>query len=235
VLYAYWLTKESSVTIGAELRLNHPEFRNFLKRNPDLSEKLLSVLVRRSQGLSMGEDHRWIEVGGTLEDAGLPDKLAQYVRQIPIWRDFLKPFSEGIAHLRHSASITAEGYYRFTVELDFFKFTIDRWAREDDNMGSSEFWSHELFDFDPKNDRPAIEERGVYWVLPEKKVFVILLFESADEAIADHYGFRHPFDVFMHKKAESEVSEKKRIKEYSEWVDEEIKKKASELQDSLLG
>ena len=221
-----WIT-EDGVRIGTRCLTNHLKIKEQLKNNPELAEKIINLLVYCSE-----RNKKELSLNRTLSDDDVSEKLIPFVKQIRVWKEFFNSFSEMLFFFR--PSISSDGFYRFFVENDCFKFTIDRWAERDNNAPNSMFWDYPLFDFDPQKKPPMIVENGVYWEIDDKKVAVILPHKYSDAYLADYYNYRAEYDKFLKMKEEKEKEEKEREKRYLKRAMLKEKEDFEKLRKSLL-
>jgi len=92
-------------------------------------------------------------------------------------------------------------------------------------------WSIPLFEFDPQKQPPLVDEEAAWWELPDEKVIVVLFHESADEKVAEYYGYQDTLKQFQRRHKEQETQ---RSESASRQIEEEIVE-GKKRQDALLG
>lgn len=238
ILLQWIIQKEESeinAVIKTTLQISDQRLKKQLKKNPDMTEKLIDLLVNC---LKKKESGKYLQISGKLLESELPEKIKPIVRQIWIWEDFIKQVSD-VTHVRYGTQIS-ERYFKVVMSRLAFKIPRNEEdVLESESMIASEFGA--IFDFDPKKWPLSVGDECAWWEFPKKKIVIILPHDSADPEFADYYNYREMYEQFLSDKEKKRVEEKENSKRFAEWwekdkekEEEEKDKKKKELYDTLL-
>lgn len=251
-----WLLGKRKIWLETDYDINSPVLKEYLKTNSDFAENLIKFLLEyknfeRSQGILYQKDYDKIreskiwKIGWILQESELPDdEIKSMVKQIQLWDKIFEHFKKNNSfNFRYNAKITSDGYYIFALLPEHlispFQKQIEALDKHEVGLKNWEYWWYvretAIFKADAQTRPPTVDDFGIFWNLPDKKLRLILPHASTDEAVVEYYGYQEAYKKFLDEKKKEEEESEKHQKSYAEHAEKEEIETQEKLRNALLG
>lgn len=183
-LYLFWPVPKSKVWIRGRCGFGDERLTSQFILYPELDQRFADW--HASADFSKEEIKAYKVGDGQVSNSELPEFLKPRVRQVEVWREAVKNLWSNFLY-RHNSDISREGYYIASIKPSSFLL-----GRTEEQYEEQEGIDRhiQLFDFDPQSQPPEIGPDGIYWVLEDKKVMLVLPHPDATPRVVDYYGYR---------------------------------------------
>ena len=222
-LFLFWKVEGSGVGLRLYCKANDERLRAEYKAHPDISDKIIDLLIKTEE--QHPREYPTIilnqELPQELPKDRLSPELLEGVELIEGWQEFCAEYRTHLS--RYGGRVDDEGYYLAGIMGSAIVLPGEEWT-----------YCEKGFQFDPKENPPAIFESEAVWTMPDIKVKVVLTYEFTGDDVASYYGFLKEIQTFREKKAAEKKEDDDRFKEYLQKSRDEEAKKRQELHEALL-
>lgn len=224
----FWITQK--IIIRLVCRINSEGLKVHLQRYPEVVDDIINFIEsclakdcfreppekRKTQSLVIGK---------RLDDESVPEAIRPFIRQAETWHDFIH--GHKVSQFRYCSQIH-DGYYFYYIswiDLKIPDYCENSW--EDDIY-------LERFCFEPPNI-PYIEEDGIFWLLRDEKIAIVLPHQATSLGVARYYGYEHTLREYRRREREAEEDRRQRFARLDQAEEEERRDKIKALRSTILG
>ncbi|MCX6718965.1 MAG: hypothetical protein NTZ38_01135 [Candidatus Taylorbacteria bacterium] len=192
ILAIYWAVSDTEILLRFYGRPDDPRLKAQYEDCPAFKEKVIELLTMPEQQGKPDSQYRNHCTETTVSKDEIPEMLKPFVTSVETWKTFFQ--QPAISQLRghHYTRVNLEGY----LIAPIMAYCLRLGRPQNPDWGDT----GEGFDFDPKTNPPTVADDGVYWELPEPKIFVTLPHEVSNARVAKYYGYLEKWQEFMREK-----------------------------------